>query len=424
MLKRIRVEDVQLGMHIKEFCGSWLDHPFWRGQFVVTDPKDLEKIKASKVREVMIDTDKGLDTPAPGAKPPAQEPPPEEAQDTQAMAMAEVVKYDRPAMVAIEKVSSDQEFERAAAICKQATGAVTTMFQEARMGRAVDTVVAKQVVQDITDSVTRNGGALISLARLKTADDYTYMHSVAVCALMVALARQLGLNDDETKAAGFAGLLHDIGKMAIPMEVLNKPGKLTDDEFALVKKHPEEGLRLLREGGVSDEAAIDVCLHHHEKTNGTGYPYGLSDAQISRLAKMGAVCDVYDAITSNRPYKAGWDPAQSLKQMASWANGHFDPRIFQAFVSSLGIYPTGSLVLLDNNKLAVVTDQSSESLLKPVVKAFFSTRSAQRIPLELINLSAPSCRIKILGREDPEKWKFPDLDELWSGMAQPGPKKK
>jgi putative nucleotidyltransferase with HDIG domain len=417
MLKKISVDDVQLGMHIKEFCGAWVDHPFWRGQFVITDPKDLAKIRASKVREVLIDTDKGDDLPA--ASPPAPAPVPAEAvaAQQQAEAMAQVVQYDRPAHVPVTKVTSDKEFARAAAICRQATGAVHSMFQEARMGRAMDTAVAKQVVDDITDSVSRNGGALISLARLKTADDYTYMHSVAVCALMVALGRQLGLTADETKAAGFAGLLHDVGKMAIPMEVLNKPGKLTDEEFAIVKSHPAEGLRLLKESGVTDAAAIDVCIHHHEKTNGTGYPYGLNDAQISRLAKMGAVCDVYDAITSNRPYKAGWDPAQSLKQMATWVNGHFDPKIFQAFVSSLGIYPTGSLVLLDNNKLAVVVDQSPDSLLKPVVKAFFSTRSAQRITPEIINLSSASCRIKILGREDPDKWKFPDLDELWSGQS-------
>lgn len=417
MLKKISVDDVQLGMHIKEFCGAWVDHPFWRGQFVITDPKDLAKIRASKVREVMIDTDKGDDLPA--ASPPAPAPVPAEAvaAQQQAEAMEQVVQYDRPAHLPVTKVTSDKEFARAAAICRQATGAVHSMFQEARMGRAMDTAVAKQVVDDITDSVSRNGGALISLARLKTADDYTYMHSVAVCALMVALGRQLGLTADETKAAGFAGLLHDVGKMAIPMEVLNKPGKLTDEEFAIVKSHPAEGLRLLKESGVTDPAAIDVCIHHHEKTNGTGYPYGLNDGQISRLAKMGAVCDVYDAITSNRPYKAGWDPAQSLKQMATWVNGHFDPKIFQAFVSSLGIYPTGSLVLLDNNKLAVVVDQSPDSLLKPVVKAFFSTRSAQRITPEIINLSSASCRIKILGREDPDKWKFPDLDELWSGQT-------
>jgi len=409
MLKKIRVEDVRMGMHIKEFCGSWMDHPFWRGQFVVTDPKDLQKILTSAVREVIIDTGKGVDAPSEPSSAPAHPPLPQDIE--------QAVLYDRPVSLPQEKVASHKEFARAAAICRQATGAVASMFQEARMGRAVDTAVARHVVQEISDSVSRNGRALISLARLKTVDDYSYMHSVAVCALMVALAKQLGMSDEDTRAAGFAGLLHDIGKMSIPLDVLNKPGKLTDEEFALVKRHPEEGVRILMESGTTDAGAIDVCLHHHEKTNGTGYPHRLADAQISRLAKMGAVCDVYDAITSNRPYKAGWDPAQSLKQMASWANGHFDPKIFQAFVSSLGIYPTGSLVLLDNNRLAVVTDQSPGSLLKPVVKVFFSVRSAERMVPEVIDLSAPSCRLKILGREDPEKWKFPDLDELWSGLA-------
>lgn len=412
MLKKIRVEDVRLGMHIKEFCGSWMDHPFWRGQFVVSDPADLDKILSSKVREVLIDVSLGLDVASPSgaAANPSATP--------DAEAMADVVMYDRhaPPAAVQQRVSSSKEFARAAAICRQATSAVTSMFQEARMGRAVDTHVARQVVQEISDSVSRNGTALISLARLKTADEYTYMHSVAVCALMVSLARQLKLDDADTRSAGLAGLLHDVGKMAVPMDVLNKPGKLTDEEFGLVKRHPQEGWRILTASGTQDAGALDVCLHHHEKTSGTGYPKGLKDAQISRIAKMGAVCDVYDAITSNRPYKQGWDPAQSLKQMASWVSGHFDPQVFQAFVSSLGIYPTGSLVLLDNQKLAVVTDQSSESLLKPMVKVFFSVRSGQRIPPETINLASPTCRQKIIGREDPDKWKFPDLDELWSGL--------
>ena len=401
-----------MGMHIQAFCGSWMDHPFWRGQFVVTDPADLKKILASQVREVLIDTGKGLDTPAPTGSTPVPAPP--SGKDE---AITDAVLYDRHApLLPQEKLPSSQEFARAAAICRQATSAVSSMFQEARMGRTVDTQMAREVVKEIAESVSRNGTALISLARLKTADEYTYMHSVAVCALMVALARQLGLNDDETRSAGLAGLLHDVGKMAVPMAVLNKPGKLTDEEFALVKCHPAEGWRILTESGTTDADTLDVCLHHHEKTSGTGYPKGLSDAHISRVAKMGAVCDVYDAITSNRPYKNGWDPAQSVKQMASWVSGHFDPKIFQAFVSSLGIYPTGSLVLLDNQRLAVVTDQSSESLLKPTVKVFFSVRANQRIPPEVVDLAGRHCRVKILSREDPDKWKFPDLDELWSGL--------
>ena len=290
------------------------------------------------------------------------------------------------------------------------------MFHEARMGKAVDTAGAQKLVEEISDSVSRNPGALISLARLKTADDYTYMHSVAVCALMVALSKQLGLNEQQTRSAGIAGLLHDLGKALMPMDVLNKPGKLTDEEFAIIKKHPEEGHKLLLSSTGADEIALDVVLHHHEKTDGSGYPKGLKGAEISLFAKMGAVCDVYDAITSNRPYKAGWDPAESLRKMAEWANGHFEQSVFQAFVKSLGIYPIGSLVKLNSGRLGIVIDQTEKSLLTPRIKVFYSTKASSRIKPEIIDLSHPSCQEKIAGREDPAKWKFHDLNELWSGL--------
>jgi hypothetical protein len=419
MLKKIRVDEVQLGMHIKEFCGSWMDHPFWRGQFVITDPKDLDKIRASKVREVMIDTDKGIDTPANAVAAPAD---PDPTVDEQAEAMEQVVKYDRPAHVPVTKVTSDKEFARAAAICKQATGAVHSMFQEARMGRAMDTVVAKQVVDDITDSVTRNGGALISLARLKTADDYTYMHSVAVCALMVALGRQIGMNDEETKAAGFAGLLHDVGKMAIPMEVLNKPGKLTDEEFAIVKAHPA------RRPAPLAGKWCDRCRRHRRvhpsprKDQWHGIPLWSERCADQPPGQNGGRVRCVRRHHIQPALQSRLGPGAIAQTNGLVGERAFRSPHFSGLCQQLGIYPTGSLVLLDNNRLAVVTDQSSESLLKPVVKAFFSTRSAQRIPPEVINLSAPNCRVKILGREDPDKWKFPDLDELWSGQPQVRPK--
>ena len=292
------------------------------------------------------------------------------------------------------------------------------MFEEARMGKAIDVGGAQRMVEEISDSVTRNPGALISLARLKTVDDYTYMHSVAVCAMMVALAKQIGLDEEQCRLAGLAGLLHDLGKAAMPMDVLNKPGKLTDAEFSIIKTHPEEGYRMLQTGSNVDAVVMDVCLHHHEKTDGSGYPKGLKDTQISLFAKMGAVCDVYDAITSNRPYKIGWDPAESLRKMAEWANGHFDAKVFQAFVKSLGIYPIGSLVKLSSGRLGVVIEQTGKSLTMPCVKVFFSTKSNMRIIPEVIDLSHQGCVEKIVGREDPAKWRFPDLNELWSGIPQ------
>ena len=408
MLKKISVHQLTLGMHLKEFCGSWMEHPFWRTGFVISDPKDIESILASSISEVWIDCSKGIDVPIGQAAISQAEA--EEQVDADLLAVAKTQRKTAP-------VSTNDEIERAAKICKQSRRAVLSMFEEARMGKAVDTGAAKKLVEEITDSVARNSGALISLARLKTVDDYTYMHSVAVCAMMVALSRQLGLDDEQTRLAGMAGLMHDLGKAAMPMEILNKPGKLTDAEFSIIKSHPEKGYQMLKTSTDVDPVVLDVCLHHHEKVDGTGYPKGLKDAEISLYAKMGAVCDVYDAITSNRPYKQGWDPAESLRRMAEWAKGHFDMRVFQAFVKSLGIYPIGSLVQLSSGRLGVVMDQSGKSLTTPKVKVFFSTRSNMRIIPEIVDLSRPDTSEKIVSREDPAKWNFSDLNELWSGIV-------
>ncbi|WPC66121.1 HD-GYP domain-containing protein [Rhodoferax ferrireducens] len=407
MLKRISVHQLTLGMHLQEFCGSWMEHPFFRTSFVLKDPKDIESIVGSSIKEVWIDCDKGLDV-ASG-----------EAAVSEAESEAQVeheLKQIANGRRQLAPVSAAQELERAAKICGRAKQAVVSMFEEVRMGNAVDVGGAKLLVEEIADSVSRNPGALISLARLKTADDYTYMHSVAVCAMMVALAKQLGLDQAQTRSAGLAGLLHDLGKAVMPMDVLNKPGKLTDAEFTIIKSHPVQGHKMLLGGVNVDPIAIEVCWHHHEKMDGSGYPDRLEGDQISLWARMGAVCDVYDAITSNRPYKSGWDPAESLRKMAEWTKGHFDPQVFQAFVKGMGIYPVGSLVRLSSGRIGVVTEQTSKSLTTPRVKVFFSTKSNMRIVPQLIDLSSPDTSEKIAAREDPAKWHFPDLNELWSGL--------
>ncbi len=409
MLKRISVQQLRLGMHIEEFCGAWVEHPFWRSGFVLTSQKDLDRILSTSVREVWIDVAKGVDVPA--GTPSVTKAQVEVQVESE---LGQLADLDRRRN---EPVALAREVHKAAKICAQSKQAVTHMFQEARMGRAIDSVQVKTLVAEISDSVTRNAAAMISLARLKSADDYTYMHSVAVCALMVVLARQLGLNNAQVHSAGVAGLLHDVGKLKMPMHVLNKPGKLTDAEYQTIKGHPQLGYDMLRDAQGVDPVALDVCLHHHEKVDGSGYPKGLQDQEISLYAKMGAVCDVYDAITSNRPYKAGWDPAESLRKMAEWAPGHFDQKVFHAFVKSVGIFPTGSLVRLASGLLAIVIEQSASSLMAPRVRAFYSTVTEKRIMPKLIDLSAADCRDKIVRREDPAEWRFPDLNEMWMGSV-------
>ena len=413
MLKRIHVDQLQLGMHLKEFCGSWMDHPFWRTGFVLKDPNDIALILASSIKEVMIDCSLGLDVPV-GVDVVS------EVESTPAQPEPVAVAVTPPKLPQdTAPVAASQEVERAARICLQAKAAVVSMFEEVRMGKAVDVGGARQLVEDISDSVSRNPGAIISLARLKTADDYTYLHSVAVCAMMVALAKQLGLDEAQTRLCGMAGLLHDMGKVAMPTDVLNKPGKLTDAEFDIMRTHPTEGYKMLAASSGVDAISMDVVLHHHEKMDGSGYPEKLKGDEISLHAKMAAVCDVYDAITSNRPYKSGWDPAESLRRMAEW-KGHFDPKVFQAFVKSMGIYPVGSLVRLKSGRIGVVTEQSAKSLTMPLIKVFFSTKSNMRIVPVMVDLSTPSALEKIISREDPAQWNFPDINELWSGLPNLG----
>ena len=401
MIKRIAVTQLRLGMHVHEFCGSWMDHPFWRSKFTLRKQSDLQRILDGGVKDLWIDTAKGADVV--GGIDRAQV----DATVERALISAASATVGRAA-----RAQTGDEYDRAATIVRRTVPRISALFEDSRLGRAVQCADFKSMVEEISESVHRHPSALISVARLKQRDTYTYMHSVAVCALMLALGRQLGLRGDALMDAGLAGMMHDLGKVAIPLEVLNKPGKLTNAEFDLMKTHPERGHELLA-AGHAGAAVLDVCLHHHEKIDGSGYPYGLGGEDISLLARMGAVCDVYDAVTSVRPYKDGWDPGEALRRMAQWT-GHFDPTVFQAFVKTVGIYPVGSLVRLQSGRLAVVAAQSPSSLLTPSVKVFFSTETGLRFEPYILDLSGKQCQDKVVACESPEVWNFEDLGQLVS----------
>jgi putative nucleotidyltransferase with HDIG domain len=407
MLKKIPTSQLRLGMYVQGLEGRWLDHSFWKSKFLLNDAQDLRRLRDGSVQEVWIDIAQGLDVKVQDERPGLVRQLPQAPEP--AASGSSVVSAPAPPPAAR---SLGDELNQAAAVCKRGRAAVTSMFNEARLGKAVDAERCLPLVDEIATSVFRNPGALVSLARLKTKDDYSYMHSVAVCALMVSLARQLGMDEAASREAGFAGLLHDLGKAVMPTDVLNKPGKLTDAEFDIIRTHPVRGFEMLQEGRGASEAAMDVCLHHHEKMDGRGYPHQLVGEQTSVLARMGAVCDVYDAITSNRPYKSGWDPAESIARMASW-KGHLDEGIFKAFVRSLGIYPTGSLVRLKSQRLAVVVEQNPQSLVAPVVKVFYSIKSQMHVPPKRLDLFANNTDA-IIGRESAAEWGFTRIDELWA----------
>ncbi|MBV6448729.1 HD-GYP domain-containing protein [Nitrosomonas sp.] len=400
MIKKVQASEVRLGMYIHEICGNWLEYPFWRKSFKLNQQKDLDKLVSCGLDEIWIDTCKGLDV-ADDQKTSVENPQPVKLINTDNLGQS--VKKT------VARIAVEEELNTAKKIQQKAKEAVTLMFSEVRMGKALEIEGVESLVEEINQSMERNPNALLTLIRLKNVNEYTYMHSVAVCMLMVALGRQLGLGAAQIKQAGTAGLLHDIGKMVIPNEVLNKPGKLTDEEFAVMRSHPERGWEILKSCYQVHETALDVCLHHHERVDGKGYPKKLSGETLTLFARMGAVCDIYDAISSDRCYKPAWPPAESIRKMASWKDGHFDETVFQAFVKTIGIYPSGTLLKLKSGRLGVVMEQSTKKLTTPIVKTFFSTRANAHIPVEILDLSKGTDGIENI--EDPLQWGF-DINKI------------
>jgi putative nucleotidyltransferase with HDIG domain len=412
MIRRIEKGDIRVGMFIHGLEGSWLKHPFWRSQFLVESQEDVENIQASDVEAVLIDDARGAGpcraSVAPGLQAPAGPNTPigplvENKASRATKSRVSEARRNKPCAVS-------EELARAAKVIENSKAAVQRLFHDVRMGNAVVLTDVLKIVDDISSSVARNASALISMTRLRAKDEYTYMHSVAVCALMINLGRELGLEEAMTRDVGMAGLLHDVGKLEIPTEILNKPGRLADDEYLLIRTHTERGYEVLKSNGNVPDLALDVCLHHHEKVDGTGYPNRLSANEISLFAKMGAVCDVYDAMTSQRVYKEAWTPSESLSQMFQWS-GHFDEEILQTFIRSVGIYPVGSLVRLKSNNLGVVTDHGAEQLTKPRVRIFCSASNPLSCSVRDVDLAASYDFI--VSREDPASWGFVNYDAQW-----------
>lgn len=361
MKHRIPISDVHVGMYIAAIDGSWWNNPFWRTRFAVKSAADIERLRRSGVEIVTIDDTLGAGVPAPTAA--AEDPAPADAAPIEPALVVERRARPRPRRAVTE-------IDRARTMVERSKVEVTRMFTEARLGRAIDTEAVVPLVDEIAASIKRDRSAILNVTRLKTKNEYTYMHSVAVCALMITLGRQIGLSEAEVQEVGIAGLLHDIGKMTIPDSVLDSPAALDAEERKLVEGHPQSGHALLCNSGSVSAIALDVCLHHHERVDGRGYPFGLTQDQLSLYARMGAICDVYDAVTSERPYKNAWSPAEALARMSTW-EGHFDEQLLRAFIVAIGIFPIGSLVRLHSNRLAVVMSSNEASPTSPRVRAFF-----------------------------------------------------
>jgi putative nucleotidyltransferase with HDIG domain len=398
-IKRVRVEDLRTGMYIHDLNCGWLQHGFLRQRFMLSHPGQIQKMRDQGMYEIYIDTERGDDVAGAPTK------------DEIDRVLDQQLKQSAAAGAALPtaRVSQKEESVQAKRILGEATVMVDGLLHDVRLGKQVDTAKAGPLVKEINASVLRNPGALLSLCRIKEADTYTFQHSVSICALLVSFTNALGMPADLVHEAGLGGLLHDIGKMKIPNEILNKPGKLTDQEFTIMKSHAAISRDLLSGvPGISD-MAIRIASEHHERMGGGGYPGGLPGEAISQIGRMAAIVDVYDALTSNRVYHKGMEPSEVLKKLLEWSGSHLDGDLVQQFIRTLGIYPVGALVRLSSGRLAVVIEQS-EDLLRPTVRLVFDTKLGLRLPVRDLHLLHATEEIE--DYEEPDEWGLDPLTFL------------
>ncbi|MDR2091921.1 MAG: HD-GYP domain-containing protein [Azoarcus sp.] len=392
MIKLIPIAKLQVGMYIHDLNCAWLMHDFLRNSFLVDSEKTLQKVVAIGMQEVYIDVSQGIDV----GDAPTQEEARREV-DRQINGIA-----DRN-NASPRTATLGEERRHARKLHVEANRIVYGMMHDVRIGKQIEIEQIEPMVERIVDSIFRQQDALLPLAQLKNHDEYTFQHSVSVCALMTTFARAMDMTRDVIHEIAIGALLHDVGKATVPDSILNKPGKLTDAEFSQMKSHVVQSKIILENTPGISPIALTVAAQHHERYDGSGYPNRLKGKDISCYGQMSSIVDVYDAITSDRCYHKGIPPTEALRKILEWSKFHFNPELTQVFIRALGIYPTGSLVRLESGRLGIVEEQHPDRIMLPKVKTIFHVKGHYLKP-EIIDLRHSQDRI--VAYENFEQWKI------------------
>jgi len=367
MRKKLDVKHLEMGMYVSELDRPWRDAPFLFQGFEIRSAEQIRELQRFCRHVYVLSPD---DYEKPSSRTPAEIAIANEKERHRKIERDLLLNIKtQPLLKPVyqDKTTLEAEAEVARKIHHEIRGLVYSILEDVRMGKNINSDGAKKIVSGMVESVIRNPDALACFALLKRKDEYTAQHGMRVCILALSFGRHLGLEKHELNLLGLGALLHDIGKMKVPADILDKPGALDDKEYEIVKSHVPRGVEILEDNAGIPRPAIDVARCHHERYGGSGYVLGLKGDLIGLFGMIGGIVDCYDAISSDRAYHTGMSAHTALKKMYEWRNRDFHSGLVEQFIQCMGIYPIGSVVELNTGEIGVVVTMNRQRRLKPRV---------------------------------------------------------
>lgn len=368
LLKRVKLRELRPGMFVVSIFGN-------NGRVAMTQPglvksqEQVRELARRGVQEVDIDLHRSRQDPTP-AQPPVP------------------ARSENPAT-------------RIRGLYGDARDLQEKLLEQIRAGEAIDIAPLAEVAEEMVSTMFSHGDAMLCLARIRAKDAYLMEHSMNVAILLANFGRHLGMDRPILRELTMGGLLHDVGKVMTPDKILHKPGQLTDAEFDIMREHAMHSRLILRATDGITETMVDVAANHHERMDGTGYPRGLTAEELSVYSRMSSIVDVYDALTADRVYKKGMPCTQAFRILLEGAGTHFDRELLAQFIKCMSVYPPGTLVMLSNQRLAIVMQRNRKEPLKPLVKVFYHAGRRHYEDVRTLDLAKPSVSETITGSVDP-----------------------
>ncbi|MFY8274063.1 HD-GYP domain-containing protein [Pseudoalteromonas sp. SSDWG2] len=394
MNETISIQQLKSGMFVVEVTKQTGKVKI-KNQGWVKTAEAIKKLKKVGVLEVVIDPSKTLQK---------DPPPPVKTEQVDVQNSPEDTVHNEPQTPAdpwASSVSFEKEVGKAQKLYNQAKALQKRAFADIQQGKNIDVKPFKDVAHGFMDSVFRQQDALTCLTRMREKDAYLMEHSINVSILITIFAKHLGFSSDLIHELATGALLHDIGKVKIDEDILLKPSKLTDEEFEQIQQHAHFSKEILEQAGLSG-IAIEIAGFHHERIDGSGYPYGKKGDELSQYARMAAIIDVYDALTADRVYKTGLTPIAAFKILKDGAGTAFDDTLVNQFIQCIGVHPVGTLVKLSNHKVGIISRSNPSNPMRPVVKVFYNAKHSRYIEVEDINLAKGWADVELEAAVKPE----------------------